>query len=411
MPFRAIFVAVVIGVALVVAAFLVNQRRPRAETEQPQAALVKATGKCASCHLRETSAVVREYEWSQHAVNGVNCLHCHQPVEGQEPRDHRGFTIAARLTSKNCAQCHKTEYDQYERSRHAAPSWAAVNGPEDMTPEQRAIGERFHSGWVERPPMAIGLLQGESAIVSGCNACHSIGRPNADGSFGTCTNCHGRHFASVQLAREPATCGQCHMGPDHSQIEIYEESKHGVLFVAQRARFDLTVPPKELTTAAMPVPTCSTCHMSGLEGMKMTHDTTERLSYFLFAPISEERPNGARSRLEMKEICQKCHAYTHVDRVYQEADRVLADTNAKVQAGVDVVKALRAEGLLTPEPFDEPIEFTEFDMWHYYGRTAKHGAYMGGADMVQWHGNYELLRHQVLLESDAASIRAAHGKR
>jgi len=411
MPFRAIFVAVVIGVALVVAAFLVNQRRPRVETEQPHAALVKATGKCASCHLRETSAVVREYEWSRHAAEGVNCLDCHQPVEGQEPRDHRGFTIATRLTSKNCEQCHKTEYDQYERSRHAGPSWAAVNGPADMTPEQRAIGERFHPGWVERPPMSIGLIQGESSIVSGCNACHSIGRPNADGSFGTCTNCHGRHVASIELARTPATCGQCHMGPDHSQIEIYEESKHGVLFVAQQARFDLSVPPKELTTAAMPVPTCSTCHMSGLEGMKMTHDTTERLSYFLFAPISEERPNGARNRLEMQEVCQKCHAYPHVERVYREADQVLVDTNAKVQAGVDVVNALREDGLLTPQPFDEPIEFTEFDMWHYYGRTAKHGAYMGGADMVQWHGNYELLRHNVLIDSDAAAIRAAHGKR
>ena len=411
MPFRAIFIAVVIGVALVVAAFLVNQRRPRVETEQPQPALVKATGKCASCHLRETSAVVREYEWSHHATSGVTCLDCHQPVEGQEKKDHRGFTIAQRLTSKNCAQCHKTEYDQYVRSRHAAPSWAAVNGAKDMSPEQRAMGESFHRGWVERPPMEIGLLEGESAMVTGCNACHSIGRPNADGSFGTCTNCHGRHVASIEVAREPPTCGQCHMGPDHSQIEIYEESKHGVLFAAQRGRFDLTVPPKELTTAAMPVPTCSTCHMSGLEGMKMTHDTTERLSYFLFAPISEPRPNGERARIEMKEVCQKCHAHSHVDRVYEEADRVLVDTNTKVRAGLDVVKKLREQGLLTPQPFDEPIEFTEFDLWHYYGRTAKHGAYMGGADMVQWHGNYELLRHDVLINSDAAEIRARRGKR
>ncbi len=32
----------------------------------------------------------------------------------------------------------------------------------------------------------------------------------------------------------------------------------------------------------------------------------------------------------------------------------------------------------------------EFDLWHYYGRTAKHGAFMGGPDYVQWHGFYEL---------------------
>jgi Seven times multi-haem cytochrome CxxCH len=29
------------------------------------------------------------------------------------------------------------------------------------------------------------------------------------------------------FARLPSTCAQCHMGPDHSQIEIYEESRHG----------------------------------------------------------------------------------------------------------------------------------------------------------------------------------------
>ena len=82
--------------------------------------------------------------------------------------------------------------------------------------------------WVNRAPMSIGAIEGPSAIVSGCNACHAIGKPNADGSFGTCTNCHSRHLASIELAREPSTCGQCHMGPDHSQLEIYDESKHGV---------------------------------------------------------------------------------------------------------------------------------------------------------------------------------------
>ena len=66
---------------------------------------------------------------------------------------------------------------------------------------------------------------------------------------------------------------------------------------------------------------------------------------------------------------------------------------------------LRKEGLLTPEPFDEPIEFIAFDLWHYYGRTAKHGAFMGGADFVQWHGNYELLLKMVKMEEMAKSLR------
>lgn len=407
MQFRSVLVAVVIGSALVVAAFLVNQRRPTVERSQPSAALVEATGKCAECHRRETSAIVAQYERSKHAAKGVNCLECHRPVEGQPAMEHRGFTIAKTLTAKNCAQCHTTEYEQFARSRHAAPSWAAVNGAKDMSAEQRALGERYHPGWVDRTPMAIGALEGSSALTSGCNACHAIGKPNTDGSFGTCTSCHARHAASVALAREPSTCGQCHMGPDHSQIEIYGESKHGALYAAQRERFNLAADPKHLTTADMSVPTCATCHMSGLEGMKVTHDPAERLSYFLFAPVSTKRPNGDRAQAEMKEVCLKCHTRSRIDDFYAKAEAVLTATNEKVKSATDLVASLRGEGLLTPAPYDEPIEFTEFDLWHYYGRTAKHGAFMGGADFVQWHGNYELLRLRVELDRAAAELRAA----
>ena len=100
-------------------------------------------------------------------------------------------------------------------------------------------------------------------MVSGCEQCHTIGKPNDDGTIGTCTACHSRHTSSVALARLPSTCGQCHMGPDHSQIEIYDESKHGVMFAAQERLLNLNAPPKALTTRDMFVPTCATCHMSG----------------------------------------------------------------------------------------------------------------------------------------------------
>ena len=52
-----------------------------------------------------------------------------------------------------------------------------------------------------------------------------------------------------------------------------------------------------------------------------------------------------------------------------------------------------------------------FDLWHYYGRTAKHGAFMGGADFVQWHGNYELVAKSVELRQMAEELRAAHRRR
>jgi hypothetical protein len=408
MPFKNIFIAVTLGAALIIAALILNARRSPAERNQPSADLVRASGKCAECHERETSAIIREFERSRHARAGVTCLDCHRPAEGQTGGDHRGFVIAKTLTAKNCAQCHATEYEQFARSRHAGPAWAAVGGARDFSPEQKALGERFHPGWIDRPANAVAQAEGEAAIAGGCNACHAVGKPNPDGSFGTCTQCHSRHSASIVLAREPRTCGQCHMGPDHSQIEIYNESKHGVLFAAQGASFNLAADPKKLTTADMPVPTCATCHMSGLEGMKVTHDTTERLSYFLFAPVSVKRPEGDRGQREMKELCLKCHAHTQVETFYANAVSVLEATNAKVKAILDITDGLRKDGLLTKTPFDQPIKFAEFDLWHYFGRTTKHGAFMGGADFVQWHGNYEILRLGNEIARAAAELRAAH---
>jgi len=406
--FRAVFVAVVVATGLIVAAVVVNQHRPEVDTRHPTADLVRATGACASCHRDETAAMVAQYERSEHHAAGVNCLQCHRPAEGQEGWDHRGFVITREMTSANCAECHSEEYGQFLRSRHAAPAYAAVTGAEPFTEEQVSFAERYHPGTVERPANQLALLEGEAAIRSGCVTCHSIGQPNEDGSIGSCTQCHSRHQASVALAREPRTCGQCHMGPDHSQLEIFEESKHGVLYHAQRDEMNLSAAPAELTVADMPVPTCSTCHMSGLEGAGVTHDVTDRLSWWLFAPVSEQRPNYLQGQDAMQSICNTCHVASKTTAFYEEAEAVVLDTNDKVAAARALVDSLRSEGHLTPEPFDEPVEFVYFDLWHYYGRTAKHGAFMGGADFVQWHGNYELLAKSVELREMAAELRSDH---
>jgi hypothetical protein len=36
---------------------------------------------------------------------------------------------------------------------------------------------------------------------------------------------------------------------------------------------------------------------------------------------------------------------------------------------------------------------------------------MGGADFVQWHGNYPILKHTVELKEMADELRRAHGKK
>jgi hypothetical protein len=71
---------------------------------------------------------------------------------------------------------------------------------------------------------------------------------------------------------------------------------------------------------------------------------------------------------------------------------------------------LQADGILSSTNFSEPIQFAYFDLWHYYGRTAKHGAFMGGADFVQWHGNYPILQHTVEIKAEAQRLREEHAK-
>jgi len=403
--FRAVFVAVALAFAIIVGAFLVNRARPGAESAQPTAALVRASGKCAECHYRLQYSIVHEYEMSVHAQKHVSCLECHQPAANQERVDHHGFTIAKHLTAGNCRGCHEPVYQQFLRSRHAAVSWAAVYGEQGLSTEQVSFAEQFHPGYAKRPPHPFTQLEGQSAMVSGCEQCHSVGRPNADGTIGTCTACHTRHTSSVAIAREPRTCGQCHMGPDHSQMEIYEESKHGVMFNAQAQLLNLAQVPAKLTTHDMWVPTCATCHMSGINGNKVTHDPSERLSWYLADPITKKRPNYIYAQTAMKQICEQCHTKTLIDGVYQRAEKVVDVTNQKVAEAKALMDSLRADGSLKGAPFTNRADFIYFDLWHYDGRTSKHGAFMGGADFVQWHGNYPMLARMVELRSIAQDLR------
>ena len=184
------------------------------------------------------------------------------------------------LTGAEDERCRLTEGDEINLLLITAEKQQYLYDPNKQF---KALAEKYHPGSCKRPPNPLVSIEGQPAVQTGCVSCHAVGRPNADGSLGTCTACHARHTASVELARLPMTCAQCHMGPDHSQIEIYNESKHGVMFNAQRKMLNLAAAPAKLTTRDMFVPTCATCHMSGNNGLIVTSDPSERLSYKLFA--------------------------------------------------------------------------------------------------------------------------------
>ena len=89
-----------------------------------------------------------------------------------------------------------------------------------------------------------------------------IGRGNPDGSLGSCSACHGRHRFSSAQARTPDTCGKCHIGPDHPQLEVYNESKHGILYRAHVDEMNLKSKKWVAGVDYTAAPTCATCHMS-----------------------------------------------------------------------------------------------------------------------------------------------------
>ena len=90
------------------------------------------------------------------------------------------------------------------------------------------------------------------------------------------------------------------------------------------------------------------------------------------------------------------------------ADAAVEQVNAWVQESDEIMAPLKENGLLTDEPFDEPIDFVYFELWHHWGRTAKFGAWMQGPDYTQWHGAYELLADRAeLIEMVNDKLEAA----
>ncbi len=85
----------------------------------------------------------------------------------------------------------------------------------------------------------------------------------ADGSVGRCQNCHLRHTFSLEQARNPETCNDGHIGPDHPQWEIYQESPHGISYMTGGHTWNWEAEPGTPTTADIPAATCATCHISG----------------------------------------------------------------------------------------------------------------------------------------------------
>ncbi len=164
MTFKNIFISIIIATAMIISAFLIQSARPGIEVSQPGPEYVRATGKCATCHLKETSAIVHQYSISKHASENVTCYECHRSLDGQKEIEHNGFKLATSVTALNCSQCHTTEYAQILKEVVMELQLGqAVTGSSDFTEEQIALAEKFHPGTVKtRCQISLLLLKGQA---------------------------------------------------------------------------------------------------------------------------------------------------------------------------------------------------------------------------------------------------------
>ena len=354
-----------------------------------------ANKKCIDCHMAKDVAIggINDWKVSRHAPKGIGCIECHRAEKGEpDAYDHYGSVVSTLVTPKDCMQCHDKEAKEFGKSHHAKA--AQFTGSLD-----NFLGN---------------VVEGPEIVTTGCAGCHGsiikvmengklhpatwpnsgIGRVNPDGSKGTCAACHARHGFSIEQARQPENCGRCHMGPDHPQIEAYLESKHGVLFTANKEKMKLANPSEQWHPGRDYLfPTCATCHMSATTTQEVTHDVGDRISWTLRPVVSTRLENYEDRRKAMRQVCSSCHSEQIVDRFFTSMDQGINLYNDKfgkpAKAAMDKLLAMKK---ITPTPYDEKIEWVFYELWHHEGRRARHGLSKVAPDFVHWQGFYEVAK-------------------
>lgn len=344
---------------------------------------------CITCHEKENIAVkqVTAWEESMHAVMGIGCNECHVAEEGDFDAfkcPKSDFLVARHPTPNDCYECHPIQVAEFSDSKHAHQFWLLKNA--DRSVFENPISTRH-----------------------GCEQCHQIGNLWPDGSVGECDACHAKHSFSKEVARQPETCGECHIGPDHPHIEIYLESKHGNIFKAKGKDWDLNYA-SSFTKIPIEAPVCVTCHMDGNETMASTHNVSARLAWesqmtWSYRTVWNDEGLGSweekRGRLES--ICASCHAPDFYETYLLTADLVNLTYNEIRRAMVywttkltdnGKIHRLMEDGKFYSDPvlngWDEDPEKEMYLGWHHEGRRFRHGAEMMGADYTQWHGIWEV---------------------
>ncbi|MBI5365514.1 MAG: hydroxylamine oxidase [Planctomycetes bacterium] len=467
---------------------------PAAAAEPPaRPRMSPQTEECITCHQSVTPGIVADWLASRHARTtpetalraeplarrisvaaadalpeplrkvAVGCFECHGQAPESHPDtvEHADFKIHPVVTPNDCKTCHPVEVEQFAGSKMAHAHDNLAKNPlfhslsETLTAGAEVKGGALH---VLPPADATRLdtcygCHGTAVTVSGKRTVSTdlgdfelpvltgwpnqgVGRINPDGSRGSCAACHTRHEFSLEVARKPFTCGQCHLEPDTPAFEVWQESKHGNLVLSQQQGYTWDAVPWTVGTDFR-APTCAACHASLLVSpggetiAERTHDYGSRLWVRLFGlPYAHPQPkSGAtheirnadgqplpttfagapatsflisekeakRRRAGMTKICAACHGSSVPLAHFAKLDGTIAETNRMTLAATQLVEQAWARGLADrSNPFDEPIERKWMRQWLFYANSVRYGSAMGGPDYATfrngWFGLTENLR-------------------
>lgn len=392
----------------------------------------------------------------------VGCYECHslRIEEHEDSFEHNGYEINVIVSPADCAICHSVEAEQYSKNimSHAYGNLVDNTLYQDFT---KVVNNHYT---YENQELIIG--QGDMLTeYESCLYCHGtkvevkglitrdtdygelqfpdlegwpnqgVGRINPDRSKGSCSACHTRHSFSIEMARKPSTCSECHKGPDVPAYKVYEVSKHGNIYNSKKSEFDFTKVPWRVGTD-FTAPTCAACHASLLvspEGTviaERTHQYNDRLSWRLFGvPYAHPHPLDANlinvvnseglplavelngepvaefvlnkeQQLEnngrMKAVCLTCHSTQWVENHFLRLDNTIHRTNRMTYEATKILSDVWAGGFEKGLPqgeniFDEKTERMWTTIWLFYANSTRFASAMaGGGDYgVFANGRYQ----------------------